>query len=156
MSSFLENIQRVNDTEGGILYLLEIESPVDSTVLRLVNDNVNRMFQGNEYIGYPFEFVPPAEDDSSYNEATLRIDNVGRDMMADIEALGPNQVLRSRVIITSRNTPDVSAFEFTLPITNLSVNMQTITAKCGYKYLGSQQAVKRRMSAFYAPSIHRQ
>ncbi|WYV98955.1 hypothetical protein [Stenotrophomonas phage CM2] len=37
---------------------------------------------------------------------------------------------------------------------NLSVNMQTITAKCGFKYLASQQAVKRRMSPFYAPGIN--
>ncbi|WVW77272.1 minor tail protein [Stenotrophomonas phage vB_SmaS_Bhz55] len=154
MASFLENIQKVNDSEGGILMLLEVRSPVDPTVLRLVNDNVNRMHQGNEYIAYPFRFRQPADNDNGMQEATLEIDNVGRDMMADIEALGPNEVLKARIIITSRNTPDYEAFRFNLPMTNLSVNMQTITAKCGFKYLASQQAVKRRMSPFYAPGIN--
>ncbi len=154
MPTFLENLQKVNDHEGGILMLLEVRSPVDTEVLRLVNDNKNWTHQGNEYIGYPFRFRQPSDNDSGMQEATLEIDNVGRDMMADIEALGPNDVLRARIIITSRNTPNVEAFRFNLPITNLTANMQLITARCGFKYLANQQAVKRRMSPFYAPGIH--
>lgn len=154
MPSFLENIQKVSDGEGGILMLLEIRSPVDPEVLRLVCDNKNWTHQGNEYIGYPFRFKKPADDDNGMQEATLEIDNVGRDLMSDIEALGPNEVLKARIIITSRNTPDYEAIRWNLPITNLSVNMQVITARCGFKYLANQQAVKRRMSPFYAPGVN--
>lgn len=155
MSTFNENLRRLNDGEGGILVFLEITSPVDPTVLRLVNDNMDHTFQGNSFIGYPFKFDPPPEDEGSYNEATLQIDNVGRDLMVDLEKLGPNEILGARVIISSRNTPNIAAMEFNLPITNVSANMQTITARCGYKYLGSQQAVMRRMSPFYTPGIFR-
>lgn len=154
MATFLENIQKLNDNEGGILMLLEIRSPVDPTVLRLVNDNKNHMHKGQEYIGFPFRFKQPADNDNGMQEATLEIDNIGRDMMADIEKLGPNEVLKAKIIITSRNTPNYEAWAANLPITNLSANMQVISAKCGFKYLANQQAVKRRFTPFYAPGIH--
>ena len=65
------------------LVLLEIShtDPLQlAEVIRCVNNKVAITSNGNEYIAFPFEIVLPDSKSDSPPQATLRIDNVSREI----------------------------------------------------------------------------
>ena len=148
--TFTERRQRVTDT-AGVLVLLELSAPSFAATLRLVNDNVDCVSNGETYVGFPFRFTLPDDTAGTVPRAQLELDNVGRDMTGDLEALPPNTIITATVKITDRADPDVIQMEIPLPMTNVSVTPTLITAQCGVDYLMRQQAVRLRATPFILP-----
>lgn len=150
--SFVEDIQKISNA-GGVMLYLEIWSSGFEGTLRLVNDTRDWTLNGVSYTGFPFKFTPPDDSDSGTEEATLVIDNIGREILQSVEELGPNTVIMAKIMMTSRSDPSNIFYTFSIPMTSLTVDQSTITAKCGYKYITSQRSVKKTFNKNTAPGI---
>lgn len=152
MSEFMERRQRITDTSGTLLFL-ELSAPSFSAPAYLVNDTRNWTSNGREYVGIPFGFTLPDDVSGQVPKAQLVMDNVGRDIGAELERIGPNEVVTAKLLLSDRAAPDVIERELVLPVTGFSVTGATATATCGVDYIMRQQAVRLRGNPFTLPGI---
>jgi hypothetical protein len=89
--------------------LLDIEHPDMSGPLRFVNSRSNVVSNGNTYVSFPFEIVLPDDDGENPQRATLKIDNISREVYAAIWALDPSPIVRISVVLSSQ--PDVVEYQ---------------------------------------------
>lgn len=150
--SFTEKLQRVTDADG-ILVLLEMTAPSFGATLRLVNDTRDWISGGQTYVGFPFRFKAPNDVAGQVPRAQLEIDNVGREMTADLEGLQPNEVIIATIRIADKADPDAIFQEMPLPVTRVSVNAAVVTADCGVDYVMRQSMVKLRANPHTLPGI---
>ncbi len=150
--TFQERRARVTDTTGTLL-LLELAATSMGTPVRLVNDTQDWTSGGNLYTAFPFRFTLPDDSLGQAPRAVLEIDNVGREITADLEALQPGEIITATLKITDRE--DVNTIEQTmvLPLTNVSVNQSVITAQLGVDYIMRQQTCRLRYNAHTAPGL---
>lgn len=151
-TAFIASRQRVNDPDG-ILELLEITHASFSGPAHLVNDTRDWVSNGVTYTGYPFRFTYPQDKKGEAPRSTLEIDNVGRDLMAELENLPPNAVVMATVSLVSRSAPDTVEWSWTVPMVNVSCDSRLITATLGVDYLMRQQAVRLRHDPNTSPGI---
>ena len=144
--------QRTSDGQG-FVELLTITGDGITEPVRLVNDTRDFVSQGFDFIGLPFEITPPKEATKETPRAQLRIDNVGRSLTAELEALPPGSELMAKRQIVYRATPDVIEHEFTAPLSGLRANMFSITGTFGPGDLMRRPAVNIRFHPFTAPGL---
>ncbi len=152
MSTFTERRQRVTDTAGPLLFL-QVSAPSFAETLRIVNDTQDWTSNGVEYIGVPFGFKLPDDVSGQAPRAVLTLDNVGRGITEDLERLLPGDVVMAKLMLSDRADPDVIERTYLLPMTQVSVNVRTATAQCGYDAIMRQQAVRLRYNPFTAPGV---
>lgn len=152
MSSFTERQQRVTNTAGTLIFL-EVSAPSFTGPMRIVNDTHNWTSNGMEYVAVPFGFTLPDDVSGQTSKAQLVMDNVGRDITAELERVGPNETVMARMRLSDRAAPDVIARELLLPLSNVSVSGTTATATCGMDAIMRQQAVRLRANPFTLPGI---
>ncbi len=152
MSTFTERKQRVTDPSGTLLFL-SISAPSFAEPLRIVNDTQDWVSQGIPYLGVPFSFKLPDDTRGQSPRAQLVLDNVGRGISEDLEALGPNELMMARLMVSDRADPNVYERDFYLPVTSISVSGATASAQCGVDFLMRQQAVRLRANPFTLPGI---
>lgn len=150
MSTFAERRQRTTDADSMLLFL-EVSAPSFVEVLRIVNDTRNWTSNGVEYVGVPFGFKLPDDTSGQTPRAVLSLDNVGRGITEDLERLLPGDIVMAKLMLSDRADPDVIERTYLLPMTQVSVNLRTATAQCGYDAIMRQQAVRLRYSPFTAP-----
>lgn len=150
--SMVEKLQRVTDADG-VLVLLEMSAPSFGATLRLVNDTRDWISGGQTYIGFPFRFKAPNDVAGVVPRAQLEIDNVGREMTADLEGLQPNEIITATVKIADKADPDTIFQSIPLPVTRVSVTPAVVTADCGVDYIMRQAAVKLRGNPHTLPGI---
>lgn len=150
--TFQERRQRVTDTSG-VLLLLELAAPSFSEVLRLANDTQNWESNGETFTGFPFRFKLPTDASGQPPKAVLEIDNVGREITADLESLQPGEIVTATLMVTDREDPDDIHQSFTLPLTNVLANQSVAVAQLGVDYIMRQQSVRIRYTPFTAPGI---
>jgi hypothetical protein len=84
-------------TDVVIYHTLELWHPAFITPIRVVRDysNIDAMIEATAarnpsevvaFIGYAFEVVPPDQSSSGLPQCTIEIDNVSRDILAQIDA----------------------------------------------------------------------
>ncbi len=152
MSTFTERRQRVTDTSGTLLFL-SVTAPSLPAPLRIVNDTQDWVSQGVEYLGVPFSFKLPEDTRGQSPRAQLVLDNVGRGISEDLEALAPNDLLMARLMLSDRADPNVYERDYYLPVTSVSISGATASAQCGVDFLMRQQAVRLRANPFTLPGI---
>lgn len=150
--TMIEKFQRVTDADG-ILVMLEMTAPSFGATLRLVNDTRDWISNGETYIGFPFRFKLPSDVAGVVPRAQLEIDNVGREMTADLEGLQPNEIITATVKIADKADPDTIFQSIPLPVTRVSVTPAVVTADCGVDYIMRQAAVKLRANPHTLPGI---
>ena len=144
--------QRTSDGQG-FLELLTITGGGITTPVRLVNDTRDLTSQGFLFLALPFEVVLPKDATKETPRAQLRIDNVGRAIGAELEALEPGAELMAVIQIVQRSTPDVVEYEFTAPMGGVRANMFSISATVGPSDLMRRPAVNLRFDPFTAPGL---
>lgn len=150
--TFAERRQRVTDTTG-ILVLLELSAPSFAETLRLVDDTQNWDSNGETYTGFPFRFKLPSDTNGQPPKAVLEIDNIGREITADLESLQPGEMVTATIRVTDREDPDDIHQTFTIPITNVLVNQPVAVAQLGTDFLMRQQSVRLRYTPYTTPGI---
>jgi hypothetical protein len=151
-ASFTAARQRVNDPSG-VLELLEITHASFSGPARIVNDTRDWISNGVTYVGLPFRFTYPQDKAKEAPRSTLEIDNVGRDLTAELERLPPSAIVMATVRLVDRASPNTIEWEWTVPMTNVSVNAAVISASLGVDFLMRQQAVRLRHDPNTSPGI---
>jgi hypothetical protein len=110
------------------LVLIEIDhdSIVDGTI-RLVNNKVNIMSGGEEYIGFPFEIILPDSKADAPPTAKIRIDNVSREIGQAIRSISTPPLVTIKVV--RQETPDVLEAELSgMYLTNVSYDAMSVEA----------------------------
>lgn len=98
------------------LVLIVITHPDLVTPLRFVNNTVNVISNGFEYIAFPFKLKWPNDTDGTVPVASLQIDNSNQVIMQTIRTL----VGKPTVSISAIRMDDFDAVEVTLPNFQLS------------------------------------
>ena len=146
-----EQLQRVNDASG-VLVLLLLEHPSIATV-HVVNDTRDWVIGADTWIGLPFRFRLPQSAAGQAPRAALEVDNVGRALTEELEKLPPGAALQATVRIVSRATPTVVDYEFTAPLSGVSITVQTVTAVIGNDDALRAPAVKVRYDPSTTPGL---
>lgn len=145
-------LHRVSDPQG-LLWLLTITGGGITIPVRIVNDTRDLVSGGETFIGLPFEVVPPKEATKEVPRAQLRIDNVGRELTAELEALEPGAELLATLQCVYRATPDVIEYAFTAPLSGIRANVFSITATMGPTEVMRRTVVNIRFDPFTAPGL---
>ena len=145
-------LPRVSDGQG-LLTLLTITGGGIVTPIRLVNDTRNITSNSALFLGLPFEVVPPKQGTKETPRASLRIDNVGREIGQELEALQPGAELMATIQVIYRATPDVIEYEFTAPLSGVRANVFSISAVMGPTDLMRRPVVNVRFDPFTAPGL---
>lgn len=145
-------LQRVTDPHG-FLELLTITGGGIAEPIRLVNDTRDCMSQGETFLRLPFKLVPPKQGAREVPRAQLRMDNVGRELVEELEALPLGAELEAKIQIVYRATPDVIDYEFTAPMSGIRADVLTITATIGPTELMRRPAVLVRYDPYTAPGL---
>lgn len=146
------NLQRTDD-QGGMLALLKIDDPSLSAPVRLVNDTRNLTALGDTWVALPFSVKLPSDAAKGVGRAQLRIDNVGRELTAELERLPPAAELQATLLLVHRSTPEVVDYELQAPLSGVRVDMKTVTATMGYDDMMRRPAVLLRFDPFTAPAL---
>lgn len=150
--AFTAALQRVNDPDGALELLTINHASFDSPV-RIVNDTRSWVSGGNTFQAFPFRLTMPQEVGGEAARAAIEIDNVGRDLMADLEALPPGAVLMATVQIASRADPDTVEWSWSAPMVGVQANAAVISASLGVDYIMRQQAVRLRHDPITSPGV---
>lgn len=151
-TSTIRQLQRVDDT-GGVLVLLTINEPSFVVPVRIVNDTRDVVSNGNTFLALPFAITLPNDLSREVPRVQLQIDNVGRDLTAELEALAPGAALNATVQVVHRFTPDVIDYEFTAPLINVRVDQASVQASMGPTDLLRRAAVALRFDPGTAPGL---
>lgn len=145
-------LQKVTDN-GGVLMLLEISRPSAPAPLRLVNDTRNLTTLGYEWIALPFSITLPNDKAKEVPRARLQMDNVGREITADLEGLLPGEALKATITMVHRSTPAVIDFQFAAPLSGVRVDATTVSATMGRDDIMRMSAVLLRFDPATAPAL---
>lgn len=146
-------LRRLDDPQG-ILVLLLLTHPSIATV-RVVNDTRDWVIGSDTWVGLPFRFRLPQDDDQAPRGA-LEIDNVGRELTTELEKLPPGAALQATVRLVSRATPTVVDYEFTAPLSGVRVDVNTVSAVIGNDAALRSPAVKLRYDPTTVPGLFSQ
>lgn len=144
-------LHRITDIDG-MLVLLMLTHTSFGTV-RVVNDTRDWSISGNTWIGLPFRFTLPNAAQGESPRARLEIDNVGRELMSELEALPPGAALQATIRVVSRATPTVVDFEFTAQMTGVSATTSLVQAVVGNDDALRSPVVKMRYDPTIAPAL---
>lgn len=145
-------LQRVSDPQG-VLALLKIDSPYLSGPVRLVNDTRAITTLGDNWAALPWELTLPDDKGRQAPRAKLSMDNVGRELTAELERLPPGASLKASIILVHRSTPGVIDYQFTAPLSQVRVDQQRVTASMGPDHLFGRPAVAIRFDPVTAPAL---
>lgn len=144
-------LHRFTDVQG-VLVLLMLTHTSFGTV-RIVNDTRDWLISGNTWTGLPFRFTLPQATAGESPRARLEIDNVGRELTGELEALPPGASLQATIRLVSRATPTVVDFEFAAQLTSVSVTTNVVQAVVGNDDALRAPCVKLRYDPTIAPAL---
>lgn len=119
-------IASLNAQETGEVWLVLITlSHADlGTPIRVVNNNEDIISRGQTYKAFPFEFVLPNTDGDSPSKATLRIDNIDRQIVTTLRTLSSGPSITMEVIMASApNTVEISLAGMKLANATYDINI---------------------------------
>jgi hypothetical protein len=145
-------LQKVTDNQG-VLAMLEISHPSFDVSLRIINDTRDHTIFGELWQGLPFAVTLPNDKAKETPRAKLQMDNVGREITADLESLPPGASLKATMTIVHRSTPETIDYQFRAPLSGVRVMGPTITATMGRDDIMRMSAVHLRFDPATSPSL---
>ena len=145
-------LQRVDDPDG-LLMLVLIDHPSFVGGIRIVQDTRDWTIGGTSYIGLPMSIQLPQDVDREASRAQLRIDNIGRDLLAELEGLPPGASLDVMLRLVSRAAPSVIEWEYMAGASAASVDTDAVALTLGDEELLRRNAVALRYDPTTAPGI---
>lgn len=113
------------DTAEVFLILLTLSHPNWVAPVRVVHNTQNITSRGNEYLAFPFLINLPDDTAESVPEVTLTIDNVSREIVAQVRSISTSpDVTLEIVLASSPNTLEAGPFAFKL--TRVTYNALTV------------------------------
>ncbi|QHI99368.1 DUF1833 domain-containing protein [Xylophilus rhododendri] len=153
-------LQRVNDRDGVLLFLA-ITHRAFAAPVRVVRDTrkcprqelVDGVLQTVTYLPLPIEITLPQDVPREQARVQIQMDNVGRDVLSELEALPAGAALDVTVFITSRASPQTVDWDFTAAMTKATATYGSIAITIGDDSLFRAPAVALRYDAQTAPGL---
>lgn len=115
---------RMNTSDEDLHCLLTITHKRLIEPVRVVSDTINLVSNGDTYLGFPFEFVFPQEDDA-VPKGRIRIQNVDRRIGHTIKGIKDTLLVRLDTVL--RSDPDEIEFTYKyLYLMNAKANNNSI------------------------------
>lgn len=114
------------------LVLLEITHTDLAAPIRVVNDVQNIMVDGDTYIAMPFRVTLPDDVKGQIPQATLEVDNIGRELTQWLEVSGGGQGAKCKIMQVMRSDANNVEFEIELDLTNLSITNEVVSGQLGF------------------------
>lgn len=143
-NEFKINVNKLN-TEEMILILLEISHPSLEDPIRIVADNKDFLFNGNNYLAMNFKFTRQQDVQGELPKALLTIENVGRSLVKWVDASGGGRGATFRVILARRSAPTITEEYIDFSVGSTSVNNESIAINLVIQ----NNLVKRTMKYVY-------
>ena len=157
MRTFSSNMLRsllLQHTNEVLLFLVTVEHADWGTPVRLVNDRVDILSNGETYNAYPFEFLLPAEDtERAQVQTKIILDNVDRQVIALLRELATFPTVMASLILAS--TPDTIEYgpaEFQL--TAYDYDAQTITGYLSHENVLTELIPGDTFNPAHYPGLH--
>lgn len=133
--------------------LLEITHDDLPAPVRVVNDRQDIVFETNTYIALGFRIAMPSDLQKGLPQATLGIDNVGRELIEWLEASNGGQGTLVRIVQVLRSAPSVAEIDITMTLSNIQVNPLEVTGSLGFDDLLNIPAVVVQYTPSLAPGL---
>lgn len=114
------------------LILLEITHSALATPIRVVNDVQDIVVGGNNFIAMPFRVTLPDDVKGQIPQATLEVDNIGRELTQWLEVSGGGQGAKCKIMQVMRSDTSTIEFSITLDLTNLSITNEIVSGQLGF------------------------
>ena len=140
-----------------IHHTLEIWHPNFTTPIRVVRDHVDltaklessaprNASQYVTFVGYAFDVVPPEVTHTAVPQCVIEIDNVSRDILANVEASMNGQpgsseliTVTYRAFLSSDLTAPQNNPPLTLTVMSISATVFRVRATCGFPNLANRR-----------------
>jgi uncharacterized protein DUF1833 len=121
------------ETGEVFLQLLRLyHAQIPGGLFRFVNDTVNIISNGNEYIGCPFQINLPDEREDVMPECTLAVDNVDRSIVAAVRVIStPIEAELELIVASAPDVIEVPAQRFTMRMATW--NIHTVTGSMRFE-----------------------
>lgn len=123
---FKINVNRLNSDEI-VLVLLEITHPKITDPLRLVNDNQEFIFKGDYYYPTSFSLHRQSDIESELPVVSLRVQNIGRELVRWIDYSGGGYGAKMKVIMARRSEPNIEEEVLFLGIEKTTITQEAVT-----------------------------
>jgi hypothetical protein len=100
--------------------------------IRVVNDVQNIVVDGDTYIAMPFRVTLPDDVKGQIPQATLEVDNIGRELTQWLEVSGGGQGAKCKIMQVMRSDANNVEFEIELDLTNLSITNEVVSGQLGF------------------------
>lgn len=135
------------------LTLLEITHVDLVTPVRVVNDRQDIVFETNTYTALSFRIAMPSDLQKGLPQASLGIDNVGKELVQWLEESNGGQGTQIRILQVLRSDPSVAEIDITMTLSNIMVKPLEITGTLGFDDLLNVPAVVVQYTPEIAPGL---
>ncbi len=130
MSRALSNTlrQAINSQETAEVFLILLTIDHDDLLepIRVSNDIVDTVSNGESFIALPFQLELPNDDENGSPRAKLTIDNVDRQIVLAVRSISTAPNMNVKIVLAS--DPDTIEAEFpNFKFTNISYNQLTVS-----------------------------
>ncbi|ANN71553.1 DUF1833 family protein [Bordetella bronchialis] len=139
--------------DENLLVCLEISHADLPVPIRVVRDTQDLVARGNTYTACPFDITLPDDIEGQIPQATIQVDNVGRELTEWLEFSRGGQGARCRLILVYRSDPDVFEYDLTMDMTGLKIDNQKVSGNLGFVNTLSQVAVVKTFTPATAPGL---
>ncbi len=133
--------------------LLEISNPALSVPIRVVNDTLDLVSNGETFVAFAFEVTLPNDARGQLPKAQLQLDNAGEDLTEWIDLSRGGKDSSVRFMQVLRSNPDNIEWEITLDLTNVQVTWTTVGGELGFENLLNRPAVALTYNPATAPGL---
>lgn len=137
-----------------LLVLAEITHVDLAVPIRVVNDTIDIVVNGETYIACPFSLSRPDDVDQQTPTAKISVDNIGRDLTVWLEQSNGGKGAKCRTMAVLRSQPDVLEFDITMDLSGLSIDSLTVDGNLGFQNTLMQPAVAMRFDPLTAPGLY--
>lgn len=133
------------ETEKVFIVLMTISHPTWSEDMLFSSDPTQELVvaadsrgtisRGDEYIFAPFSVTFPVQDETGQSNATISVDNIGREIVARLRAAQQTAAARVKLEVVLNTTPDI--VEMVLPnfrLTNVQYDAFKISGSINLQY----------------------
>lgn len=135
------------------LLLLEINHAALPQPVRVIQDNLDLISNGVNYIACQFRCELPDDFEGQMPRAQLSIDNIGRDLMYWIETSGggSGSTVTFRQVMRSR--PDLVEWMITMNLYNVVATFKEVSGDLGFDNLFGRPAIACTYRPDTAPGV---
>lgn len=152
-SDFNKTVNSVSAAEMPLI-LLEIDHPNLVAPIRVINDTEDLIHNGVTFTRCAFRISLPDDPDGSLPQASLELDNIGRELVQWLEVADWNLPTTATLIQVMRSRPNVAEYSVVLDMTDITVTPYTVSARLGFDNLLGLPGINIAYTSTVAPGLY--